>query len=860
MQYRGLNELRELFLSFFEGKEHYRMDSAPLVPQGDASLLLINSGMAPLKKYFLGQADAPSKRVTTCQKCIRTPDIERVGKTSRHGTYFEMLGNFSFGDYFKNEAIAWAWEFFTETLEIPKDKLYCSVYLEDDEAYDIWTKKIGVPESHMTRLGKADNFWEHGSGPCGPCSEIYFDRGENKGCGSPDCKVGCDCDRFVEVWNLVFSQFNSDGNGTYTEMENKNIDTGMGLERLACVIQGADNLFEVDTVQNIMRHICTIAGVEYKKSEKRDVSLRVITDHIRSTVFMVGDGVIPANEGRGYVLRRLLRRAARHGKLIGIEKPFLFEVTETVIKENEKAYPELREKADYIKKIIGAEEEKFSETIERGLELLTQHLTNVKSKLSGDIAFKLSDTFGFPIDLTIEMALEKGLNVDIARFEELVKIQRETARADRAAKVGSSWENSDIKFDFPATEFVGYDTTYYPKAKILYISDEKDMIILDKSPFYAESGGQVGDKGLINNTAILFKVKNTKKDADGHILHFGYFAKDINATSGETVNAKVDRINRIAIKRNHTSAHILQAVLREILGEHVHQAGQLVNEKECRFDFNHFAALTAEELADIESSVNHIIDRAYLVETKVMAIEDAKKEGAMALFGEKYGDTVRVVSIGHNISKEFCGGTHVSDTSQIGAFKIVSENSVAAGVRRITAVTGSSVLEMLNKYKNIVDISAKVLKIPNPFELEVKVSELLNETKEVYKELEKLHAGQASALTSDLIKNAVEKDGLLYLTQNVGNLPPETLRVFGDNLKEKYPNIVAILATVLEGKGTFLCACGKDAVSAGQNAGKIIKEICSKAGGKGGGRADSAMGGAGDISLIDKALKEIFSK
>ncbi|MDY4963424.1 MAG: alanine--tRNA ligase, partial [Ruminococcus callidus] len=651
MQWQGLNELREKFLSFFESKGHTRMDSASLIPQGDNSLLLINSGMAPLKKYFLGQATPPNVRVTTCQKCIRTPDIERVGKTARHGTYFEMLGNFSFGDYFKTEAIEWAWEFFTKVLEMPVDKLYVSVYEQDDEAYDIWTKHIGVAPDHMTRLGKEDNFWEHGSGPCGPCSEIYFDRGPEKGCGSPDCKVGCECDRFVEVWNLVFSQFNSDGKGHYAEMEHKNIDTGMGLERLACVMQGVDNLFEVDTVQNIMQHICRIAGVTYKQDPKTDVSLRVITDHVRSTTFMVGDGVTPANEGRGYVLKRLLRRAARHGKMLGIHEPFLYQVAETVIHENEKAYPELAEKKDLICKIIRHEEESFAKTIDKGTELLNMFLDRVASgqlsMLSGADAFKLSDTYGFPLDLTMEIAAERGIKVDEAQFRELMEKQKSMARADRASKVKTSWSNESIAdISAPKTEFVGY-TQMSCGAKILGIfADGKQVdsisegtdaaLILDRTPFYAESGGQVADTGeIVGNGA--FAVADVKKLDSGHFMHMGTL-EDGELKVGDEVSAQIDADRRMSIMRNHTAAHLLQAALRQVLGDHVHQAGQLVNAEHCRFDFSHFNAMTQEELQAVEDLVNRKIFEALPITMQEMPIEEARKLGAMALFGEKYGN------------------------------------------------------------------------------------------------------------------------------------------------------------------------------------------------------------------------------
>ena len=648
MQWQGLNELREKFLSFFESKGHTRMDSASLIPQGDNSLLLINSGMAPLKKYFLGQATPPNVRVTTCQKCIRNPDIERVGKTARHGTYFEMLGNFSFGDYFKTEAIEWAWEFFTKVLELPVDKLYVSVYEQDDEAYDIWTKHIGVAPDHMTRLGKEDNFWEHGSGPCGPCSEIYFDRGPEKGCGSPDCKVGCECDRFVEVWNLVFSQFNSDGKGHYAEMEHKNIDTGMGLERLACVMQGVDNLFEVDTVQNIMQHICRIAGITYKEDPKKDVSLRVITDHVRSTTFMVGDGVTPANEGRGYVLKRLLRRAARHGKMLGIQEPFLYQVAETVIHENENAYPELAEKKDLICKIIRHEEESFAKTIDKGTELLNMFLDRVSSDslsmLSGADAFKLSDTYGFPLDLTMEIAAERGIKVDEDKFRELMEQQKSMARADRASKVKTSWSNESIAdISAPKTEFVGY-TQMSCGAKILGIfADGKQVdsisegdvaaLILDRTPFYAESGGQVADTGeIVGNGA--FAVADVKKLESGHFMHMGSL-EDGTLKVGDEVSAQIDADRRMSIMRNHTAAHLLQAALRQVLGDHVHQAGQLVNAEHCRFDFSHFNAMTSEELQAVEDLVNRKIFEALPITMQEMTIEEARKMRAIALFGEK---------------------------------------------------------------------------------------------------------------------------------------------------------------------------------------------------------------------------------
>ncbi len=876
MKWYGLNELREMYLSFFESKNHTRMASASLVPQGDNSLLLINSGMAPLKKFFLGQAVPPNKRVTTCQKCIRTPDIERVGKTARHGTYFEMLGNFSFGDYFKKEAILWAWEFFTEVVGMPVDKLYVSVYQEDDEAYDIWTKEIGVDPSHMTRLGKEDNFWEHGSGPCGPCSEIYFDRGDEKGCGSPDCKVGCECDRFVEVWNLVFSQFNSDGKGNYAEMEHKNIDTGMGLERLACVMQGVDNLFEVDTVQNIMKHICEIAGAEYKKDEKTDVSLRVITDHIRSTTFMVGDGVTPSNSGRGYVLRRLLRRAARHGRLIGINEPFLCKVCDTVINENKDAYPELVEKQAYIKKIISVEEESFAKTIDKGMELLSDIISQLekdgKNVLSGDDAFKLNDTYGFPIDLTLEIAEEKGLSVDMARFEECIRIQKETARADHNAKAGSSWADNSIKVEAPATIFKGYETIETENSEVLAIfrdgaevdtvSEGDDaVIVLKETPFYAESGGQAGDTGFISIGESRIFVSDTKK-SDGHFLHIANVEQG-SLSKGDKVSAVVDKTRRKATARNHTAAHLLQAALREVLGDHVHQAGQLVNAERCRFDFSHFNAMTLEEIQKVENIVNEKILDSRIVDMREMPIEEARKLGAMALFGEKYGDVVRVVEIpesnGKSFSIEFCGGTHVYNTSEIGLFKIVSESSVAAGVRRIEAVTGAGVLSYADEYKNIVLGSAEALKLTNPVELTVKCEAMAVEMKNLEKQIEKLNQQIADSKTSGMFENAEEIDGLMIVSGMFKNTKPDVLRQMGDKARDKYSNIVAVFAGEFEGKGSICCVCGKDAVSRKVLAGKVVQKIAALTGGKGGGRPDSAMAGAGDINKIDDALSQLGS-
>ena len=869
MQWTGLNDLREKYLSFFESKNHTRMASASLVPQGDKSLLLINSGMAPLKKYFLGQAVPPNKRVTTCQKCIRTPDIESVGKTARHGTYFEMLGNFSFGDYFKPEAIAWAWEFLTKTLEIPAEKLWITIFESDDEAEKIWMENIGIPKDRIIRLGKKDNFWEHGSGPCGPCSEIHFDRGEAYG-PFESFEQASDCDRVIEIWNLVFSQFDSDGNGNYVEMESKNIDTGMGLERLACVMQGVDNIFEVDTVQKIMKHICGFAGVEYKNDAKTDVSLRVITDHIRSTTFMVGDGIMPSNEGRGYVLRRLLRRAARHGRLLGITKPFLCEVADTVIDENAGAYPELAEKRDYIKKIIGVEEEAFAKTIDKGTELLNQYMDKLaaekKNTLSGDDAFRLSDTYGFPIDLTIEICEEKGLEVDVDRFKALALEQRNLAKADHLAKAGSSWADNSIKIDVPDTVFTGYTAFEVKDAEVLAIykngveienavEGDDVVIVLDITPFYAESGGQVGDTGVLIDGGSIAAVDDTIK-SEGHFLHMATIEQG-SISKGDKVLAQVEKERRLSIMRNHTTAHLLQYALRQVLGDHVHQAGQLVNEKACRFDFNHFSAMTEEEIAKVEELVNSDILNAIEVTMKEMSIDDARKLGAMALFGEKYGDTVRVVTANNSI--EFCGGTHISNTSQIGLFKIVSESSVAAGVRRIEAVTGSGVLALLNDYKNTVLRAAKALKVSNPAELPEKCASAAAEMKEKDKKIESLTQQIANAKVAAIFDGAEDINGVKVVSAMMTGVTPDALRKLGDGAKDKAEPVIALFAGVDGDKGTFYCVCNAGAVEKGAHAGKIVQRIAAITGGKGGGRPDSAMAGVGKTYMVDEALMSFES-
>ncbi len=872
MEWTGLNELREKYLSFFESKGHLRLPSFSLVPQGDKSLLLINAGMAPLKKYFTGELTPPRTRVTTCQKCIRTPDIERVGITARHGTFFEMLGNFSFGDYFKHEATAWAWEFCTKVLEMPADKIYISVYQDDDEAYDIWTKELGVSPDHMVRLGKEDNFWEHGAGPCGPCSELYFDRGEKYGCGSPTCGVGCDCDRYVEFWNLVFTQFDNDGNNNYTRLKSCNIDTGMGLERLACIMQGVDNLFEVDTVQNIMKHIMQIAGVKYHEDEKKDVSLRVITDHIRSTTFMIGDGVMPSNEGRGYVLRRLLRRAARHGRLLGIDGTFLYKVCETVIKENETAYPNLVEKHDLIVKVIKAEEESFNKTIDTGLNLLENIIAQSDSKvLSGADAFKLQDTFGFPIDLTKELLEERGMSVDIDEYDRLYAQSRAAARAARKDAGAQAWKDSNVSFkDVGATEFVGY-TDYSCDAEIKAIvtngeraefatSDSEVVIVLNKTPFYGESGGQAGDTGVIKTDNATLEVTATGKTPDGVVLHIARFINGDSIALGDKVHAQIDVEKREATRRNHTAAHLLQAALRKHLGSHVEQAGQLVNSEEMRFDFTHFSALSGDELKAIEREVNEVILKGIPVETREMPIEEAKKLGAMALFGEKYGDVVRVVSAG-DFSVELCGGTHADNTAKLGLFKIVSESSVAAGIRRITAVTGFGVLKHIENDERIMQSAAAAMKLGNVAELDKRAATLSAEVKAKDRELAELRSEISALKAGSLMDSARLVGGVRLITAEVEVSNPGELRSMCDTARDNGADIVAVFAGVNKEKGTlnFACACGADAIKLGAHAGNIVRETAKIAGGSGGGKPDSAMAGAKDASKADEALAAVDS-
>ena len=861
MKWTGLNDLRESYLKFFESKGHLRMDSAPLVPKDDNSILLINAGMTPLKKYFQGIEEPPCHRVTTCQKCIRTPDIENVGKTARHGTYFEMLGNFSFGDYFKHEATAWAWEYLTKVLEIPAERLWITIYEEDDEAGDIWANEVGVPRERIVKLGKADNFWEHGSGPCGPCSEIHFDRGEKYGPFESFEQAG-DCDRLIEIWNLVFTQFDNDGHGNYSQLATKNIDTGMGLERLACVMQDVDNLFEVDTVQNIMKKISELTGKIYKQNDKDDVSIRVITDHIRSTTFMVGDGVLPSNEGRGYVLRRLLRRAARHGRILGTKKPFLYEVVDTVINENVCAYPDLESKREYIKRVIKQEEEAFAKTVENGSQILDQYIADIKAKggdmvLGGEEAFKLHDTYGFPLDLTKEICAENGITVDEDKFHECMTVQKKTARENR--KLNGGWDDASasVLTQF-TTKFVGYTDLEYTTKLLAMVKDgnaadiceegDRVTVLLETTPFYAESGGQVGDKGIIESNGNIMEVLDTQKLTGGQfVCHCEVTSGGF--TTGETVTAKVNKDLRDATARNHTAAHLLQAALRNILGEHVHQAGQLVSPDRMRFDFAHFSAVTPDELQQIENAVNNAILSAIELDIKEMPIEEAQKLGAMALFGEKYGKVVRVVNV-PGISLEFCGGTHVKNTSNIGLFKIVSENSVAAGVRRIEAVTGTGVLSLIDEYKGTIDKAAAAIKAPNASELAAKCAAAATEIKDLEKQIAELNSKLASGQLDAVLDNAKAYKNVRISSVKLSGVKPDVLRTMGDQIKDKAPDIIAVLVS----DSSMLCVSGKEAVAADAHSGKIVQKIAAITGGKGGGRPDNAMAGIGDVSKVDEAL------
>ncbi|MFR5876259.1 MAG: alanine--tRNA ligase [Eubacterium sp.] len=869
MEWTSLNDLREKYLSFFESKGHLRLPSFSLVPNGDKSLLLINSGMAPMKKYFTGEVTPPRTRVTTCQKCIRTPDIEQVGKTARHGTFFEMLGNFSFGDYFKKEATAWAWEFVTKVLEMPEDKLYVTIYENDDEAFEIWTKQNGVDPSHIVRLGKEDNFWEHGSGPCGPCSEIYFDRGEKYGCGSPDCGPGCECDRYTEFWNNVFTQFDNDGNNNYTPLDHPNIDTGMGLERLACIMQGVDNIFEVDTVQNIMKKISEIADVTYHDDAKNDVSLRVITDHVRSSTFMIGDGVIPSNNGRGYVLRRLIRRACRHGRLLGVNEPFLYKVCDTVIKENETAYPELKDKAELIKKVILSEEESFGKTIDAGLALLDEYVTKMDGNVfSGEDAFKLNDTYGFPLDLTKDILEEKGISIDEDKFNALLENQKKTARAARKDAGADAWKGTSVKIDADSTEFLGYtdfDCDAVVKAIVnsdgelvdMLGSGEEGAVVLDKTTFYAMSGGQVGDSGVIKvNDDNVFLVADTTKNDDNIYLHSGTVSRGVISV-GDKINASINSERRLSIMRNHTAAHLLQGALRKVLGTHVEQAGQLVNGYEVRFDFTHFNAMTAEEIAKVELIVNDFILKANPVTMQEMPIEEAKKMGAMMLFGEKYGDIVRVVKAG-DLSTEFCGGTHVSNSGQLGMFKITSESSVASGVRRITAVTGLNLFRMLKSSEHTLKTLASHLKTSEN-DIESKVASMISENKANEKKINNLNAEITKLKSADMFSKPETVGELEVFTAKIDGTTPDALRSMGDDLKASNDNAVAVIAGTNGDKATIVAICGKNAVAAGVKAGDVVREVAKLAGGGGGGRPDSAMAGAKDLSKLDNAIAETLN-
>ena len=867
MQYRSLNELREMYLKFFETKGHLRLPSFSLIPQNDPSLLLINSGMAPMKPYFTGEQEPPRHRVTTCQKCIRTGDIENVGKTARHGTFFEMLGNFSFGDYFKKEAIAWSWEFLTspEWVGIDPDRLYPSIYVDDDEAFEIWNKQIGIPAERIFRFGKEDNFWEHGSGPCGPCSEIYYDRGPEYGCGKPGCTVGCDCDRYMEVWNNVFSQFDNDGHGNYTELKQKNIDTGMGLERLACVVQGVGSLFDVDTVRNITNKVSEIAGKHYGDSEKTDVSLRVVTDHIRSTVMMICDGVIPSNEGRGYVLRRLLRRAARHGKLLGIDHPFLSEVATTVIQESGGAYPELVEKQKYIHKVIENEEASFNKTIDSGLSILNERIAAAQGKeLPAADAFQLYDTYGFPIDLTLEILEEQGMTTNRDEFDRLMNEQRERAREDRKKMGDLGWQSEDLGLDKSIkTRFDGYETLG-EAAKVLAIVNEgepsgaaakgeKITVVLDHTPFYAEMGGQIGDHGILEGKNGVVTVSDVQKTKDGKYMHIGVVTEGEISVEDE-VQAKVDAEYRQAICRAHTSTHLLQKALRKVLGDHVEQAGSYTANDHIRFDFTHFAALTAEELAQVEALVNEAILAGSPVITEEMSIDDAKKKGAMALFGEKYGAVVRVVQAGDSI--ELCGGTHLDNTAKAGAFKIIGEASVAAGVRRIEAVTGKAVLDYLNERQQLLSEASAALKT-SPNELPAKIEQTVGELRAMTKKIDKLNSRVASLQMVDLLNVSRDVKGVNVVATKLEDATADVLRTMGDSIKEKAPNMVAVLSAVNDGKVSLLCVCGAEAVKKGAHAGKIIKEVAKMVGGGGGGRPDSATAGGKQPDKLEEALEAV---
>ncbi len=861
----GLNELREMYLSFFESKGHLRLPSFPLVPQHDKSILLINAGMTPMKPYFTGEEEPPRHRVCTCQKCIRTGDIDNIGHTDRHGTYFEMLGNFSFGDYFKREALSWCWEFLTKVVGLDENRLYPSIYENDEEAFEIWTREIGVPAERISRFGKEDNFWEHGSGPCGPCSEVYYDRGEQYGCGKPDCKVGCECDRYIEIWNNVFSQFNNDGKGNYTELKQKNIDTGMGLERLAVVCQDVKSLFDVDTVMNITNKVTELTGASYGKSEKMDVSLRVITDHIRAATFLICDGVLPSNEGRGYVLRRLLRRAARHGKLLGVNKPFLYQVVDTVVHENECQYPELREKQSYITKVIQTEEENFCKTIDGGMkifaEMLAGHKEKGETRFSGADAFKLYDTYGFPIDLTVEMVREEGMSVDEDEFARQMKEQKQRAREARKALGDLGWAGIEFGKEIPETEFVGYDRLEADGKIVALIANEElcgsvsegmeAIVVLDRSPMYAEMGGQVGDRGVIATKNGEFTVNDVQKNKGGKYMHYGVM-KSGALELGQSVHASVDAERRRAISRAHSATHLLQAALERVLGDHCHQAGSLVEPDHLRFDFTHFSAVTPEELAKVSSAVMDMVLQGVDITTQVLPIAEAQKLGATALFGEKYGETVRVVRMGE-YSLEFCGGTHLDNTAKVGPFRIMGEASVASGVRRIEAYTGKRVIEQMDEMNRVLLKASEVLKT-SPKELIDRAANMMNEMREMKQRVDQMKDKLFSGEIERFLFSAKNVEGLKVLTTVRNDVTPNDLRKMGDQIRDREPNAVAVIAGTQGDKISILAVCGKHAVERGVKAGALVKEVCTACGGSGGGKPDSAMGGGKDILKLDNAL------
>ena len=866
--YHGLNELREMFLSYFESKGHLRLPSFSLVPQNDKSILLINAGMTPMKPWFKGEEEPPRHRVCTCQKCIRTGDIDNVGHTARHGTYFEMLGNFSFGDYFKHEAIAWSWEFLTKVVGLEEDRLYPSVYESDDEAFDIWNQEVGIPKERIFRFGKEDNFWEHGSGPCGPCSEIYYDRGEKYGCGKPGCTVGCDCDRYIEIWNNVFSQFDNDGHNNYTELKQKNIDTGMGLERLAVVCQDVNSLFDVDTVMNITNKVSELTGAYYGQSQKRDVSLRVITDHIRAATFMICDGILPSNEGRGYVLRRLLRRAARHGKLLGVNEPFLYRIVDTVVHENECQYGDLREKQTYITKVIRTEEESFARTIDGGMrifaEMLAEHQAKGETVFSGADAFKLYDTFGFPIDLTAEMAADEGLTVDEDAFRRLMQEQKERAREARKALGDLGWAGVEFGKDVPSTEFVGYDRTSCEATVVALVREDElcgrieagsdGIVVLDQSPFYAEMGGQVADHGVITAKGMTFTVTDVQKNKGGKFMHYGHLAEGELAV-GDSVEASIDCQRRKAVCRAHTTTHLLDAALKKVLGDHVHQAGSLVEPDRLRFDFTHFEAITPEQLSQVEWMVNDAILEGYPVVTEVLPIEEAKKKGAVAMFGEKYGETVRVVEMG-DFSMEFCGGTHLDNTAKAGPFRIKSESSVASGVRRMEATCGRLSLESMEKSHSVLSKAAQFLKTA-PAGLLERMEQQAGEMKQLRQAVDKFKAEASLGEAKQFLAAAKTVKGLHVLTATREGLDANALRKMGDFLRDKDPAVVGVLASISGEKITFLAVCGKEAVAKGVKAGDLVKMVSGICGGKGGGKPDSAMGGGNDPLKVDDALAAV---